>query len=184
MKKQGSKVFVSAGEVAEFNRGWPCSELRSTRAYWFEFESNGDLVDTDVPEHDDGSAATAMADDCRKFLKDDELPEWASPEPDDESCLECGAPRFKGGQHDIGDYNTGHQAIVTKWLGPTNHKGSRVKATCAAGSITLAWQHAFGQEDNHLRAARALADKLEWECQLIGGGLPDNSGNCYVVVRI
>lgn len=29
------------------------------------------------------------------------------------------------------------QAIVTKFLGPTNYRGSRVKATCQAGSVTI-----------------------------------------------
>jgi hypothetical protein len=78
MKIQNRKVFVSKHEVASFNRGWPCSELRSTRSYWFEFDSQGDLVDTDLPEHDDGSAASAMADDCKAFLRESKLPEWAS----------------------------------------------------------------------------------------------------------
>ena len=71
------KVIVSREAVASFNRGWPCSELQSTRAYWFEFDASGDLIDTDVPEHSDGSAAVAMADDCRAFLMEGERPEWA-----------------------------------------------------------------------------------------------------------
>ncbi len=53
------KVIVSRDEVANFNSRWPCSELRDSRAYWFEFDSDGDLIDTDVPEQDDGSAASA-----------------------------------------------------------------------------------------------------------------------------
>lgn len=71
------KVIVSRDEVANFNSRWPCSELRDSRAYWFEFDSDGDLIDTDVPEQDDGSAAVAMADDCKAFLFDDVMPEWA-----------------------------------------------------------------------------------------------------------
>ena len=61
------KVRVSQAEVALFRRGWPCSNLRD-RAYWFEFDSNMDLVDTDVPERDDGAGAAALADDAKKFL--------------------------------------------------------------------------------------------------------------------
>ena len=72
----GMKVIVSKNEVATFNQKWPCSELRDTRAYWFEFEPNGDLVDVDVPEQDDGAAASAMASDCRAYLFDDEQAEW------------------------------------------------------------------------------------------------------------
>lgn len=70
------KVRVSAEGVASFNRGWPCSTLRSSRAYWFEFEPDGDLVDTDCPESDDGPAALAMAADCLAWLDDDTRPEW------------------------------------------------------------------------------------------------------------
>ena len=69
------KVRVSKAGVALFNSRWPCSELRETRAYWFEFDLDGNLVDTDVPEHDDGSAALALADDCKGFL-DGDMPEW------------------------------------------------------------------------------------------------------------
>lgn len=69
-------VRVSKEAVASFNRQWPCSELRSSRAYWFEFDSSGDLVDCDVPVSDDGRAASATADDCKAFLFDGLQPEW------------------------------------------------------------------------------------------------------------
>jgi len=78
IKSQGNKVIVSRADVANFNARWPCSTLRSTRAYWFEFASNGDLVDTDCPEQDDGPAAAAMADDCRAWLFEDTTPAWES----------------------------------------------------------------------------------------------------------
>lgn len=77
MLVKGRKVIVSKAEVAEFNRHWPCSTLRSERAYWFEFDFSGALVDTDVPEQDDGPAATAMANDCYGLLWDSTLPPWA-----------------------------------------------------------------------------------------------------------
>jgi hypothetical protein len=70
------KVQVTSSGVALFNAQWPCSELRSTRSYWFEFSEEGDLIDCDVPEHDDGSAATAMAEDAANFLLLDRVPEW------------------------------------------------------------------------------------------------------------
>lgn len=72
------------------------------------------------------------------------------------------------------------QAIVTKYLGPTNARGSRVKATCQAGSVTLSWDDALDSEANHHAAAQALARKLGWSGRLIGGGLPDGTGNAYV----
>ena len=76
-KIQNLKVIVSRDEVASFNRQWPGSTLRDTRAYWFEFDESGDLVDTDCPEQDDGPAALAMAEDCKAYLFDDETPVWA-----------------------------------------------------------------------------------------------------------
>ena len=70
------KVRVDQVGVALFNARWPCSELRSSRAYWFEFDASGDLIDCDVPEHDDGGAALAMAADCLAWLDDGAQPEW------------------------------------------------------------------------------------------------------------
>ena len=61
------KVIVSRDEVLEFMRTFPCSGLRE-RSYWFEFDANGDLIDTDVPEHDDGAGALALSSDALDFL--------------------------------------------------------------------------------------------------------------------
>ena len=72
------------------------------------------------------------------------------------------------------------QAIVTKFFGPTNHHGSRVKATCQVGSVTIAWDHALDSEANHKAAARELARKLGWSGTWYGGGNPDGKGNTYV----
>ena len=33
------------------------------------------------------------------------------------------------------------QAIQTKYIGPTNTKGARIKAFCAAGSITIPYNY-------------------------------------------
>ena len=52
------------------------------------------------------------------------------------------------------------QAIVTKYLGPTNTRGSRVKATAYGGSITVSWDHAMNARENHQAACEALARKL------------------------
>jgi hypothetical protein len=70
------KVRVSKEGVAAFNARWPGSTLRPSRAYWFEFDRDGDLVDTDCPEHDDGPAVLAMVADCKTYLFDGEVPEW------------------------------------------------------------------------------------------------------------
>lgn len=85
------------------------------------------------------------------------------------------------------------QAIVTKYLGPTNTRGARVKATAYAGSVTIPWDDAKDVDDNHYAAALALAFKFEWVRQhdldkgavhIVGGGLPDGRGNAYVLVEL
>lgn len=64
------------------------------------------------------------------------------------------------------------QAIETKFFGPGNVRGSRVKAICDAGSITLDWNHRLNGDENHIAAAQALATKLKWPGEWYGGGLP------------
>lgn len=55
------------------------------------------------------------------------------------------------------------QAIQTRYFGPSNVRGSRIKATCAAGSITVGYDHALNSEKNHEAAAIALIAKLGWQ---------------------
>jgi hypothetical protein len=51
-------------------------------------------------------------------------------------------------------------AIVTKFLGPTNTRGSRVKAFLPSGlSVTLSWDHALNSQENHHKAAKACVQK-------------------------
>ena len=52
------------------------------------------------------------------------------------------------------------QAIQTKYIGPTNTRGSRVKATCWLTSITVSWDHSASVEENHTAAIEALVCKL------------------------
>jgi len=72
------------------------------------------------------------------------------------------------------------QAIVTKYLGPSNVRGSRVKATAQAGSLTLNWDDALNAGDNHRIAAHALARKFKWSGAWVGGGLPSGE-NAWVM---
>jgi hypothetical protein len=67
------------------------------------------------------------------------------------------------------------QAIVTKFIAPSNVKGSRINASAQAGSVTLHWDHALNPEDNHCAAALALATKYDWDGEWIGAQLPDGS---------
>jgi hypothetical protein len=73
-----------------------------------------------------------------------------------------------------------YQAIVTKYIGPSNTKGSRIKASAAAGSITVHYDDALNSENNHAAAAQALAAKLGWPGTWYMGGLPNDCGYCFV----
>jgi hypothetical protein len=55
-----------------------------------------------------------------------------------------------------------------------------VKASAAAGSITLSWDHTLNIEENHAKAAEALANKFGWSGQWYIGGLPNDRGYCFV----
>jgi len=76
------------------------------------------------------------------------------------------------------------QAIVTKFLPCTNYRGSRIKAVCEAGQLTLEWDHALNVEENHHAAAAALQARLGWTGghygELISAGLPGR-GYCHVM---
>ncbi len=72
------------------------------------------------------------------------------------------------------------QAIVTKYIGPTNMRGSRIKAQASAGSLTLEWDNGLNPDDNHLAAAKALATKMGWQGHWFIGGLPKGNGCAFV----
>lgn len=78
------------------------------------------------------------------------------------------------------------QAITTKYLGPTNTKGSRIKATCNGGSLTLGIDNATSVEENHRRAAVELAMDMGWygRFQLIGGSLPKDAGYAFTLEAV
>jgi hypothetical protein len=87
----------------------------------------------------------------------------------------CGIPPRKGTTVLI------RQAITTKFLPVTNTRPSRVKATADAGSVTLSWDHGVNIDENHARAAKALADKFGWRGAWYQGALHDG-GFCFVCV--
>lgn len=55
------------------------------------------------------------------------------------------------------------QAIVTKYLPPTNTKGSRIKAQCARGSLTVSYPHELSGEECHIYAVHQLQHKFLFE---------------------
>jgi hypothetical protein len=71
------------------------------------------------------------------------------------------------------------KAITTKFHGPTNFKGSRIKATDSDGnSVTVSTDHALNSDGNHDAAAVALCKKMGWTGSLIRGWTKD--GAVYV----
>ena len=62
------------------------------------------------------------------------------------------------------------KAIETKYLGPTNYRGSRCKAWTDGASIVLDWDHSLNSEGNHRAAAVALYEKMGWHGTIAQGG--------------
>lgn len=67
------------------------------------------------------------------------------------------------------------QAIEVKYLGPTQTRGSRWKATAQAGSLTVPMDYELDHGGNAERAARLLVARLDWDdwATLHGGALPN-----------
>jgi len=76
------------------------------------------------------------------------------------------------------------QAITTRYIGPTNFRGSRVKAQCDAGSLVWHWDYRLGPDENHDKACAALVARLKWPGPWFGGTLApsEKSARCYVCV--
>ena len=55
------------------------------------------------------------------------------------------------------------QTIITRFLGPTNHRGSRIKATSWRASVTIPYPHELDTGRAHRAAAEALCVKLAEE---------------------
>jgi len=75
------------------------------------------------------------------------------------------------------------QSITTKYIGPTDRTGSRIKATSSSGlSKTIHYDDALDTDDNHKAAAIALCKKMDWKGRLATGGAPKGTGNVYVFI--
>lgn len=67
------------------------------------------------------------------------------------------------------------QAIIVKYFGAGNVRGSRFIARAKAGSVTQFYDHTLSADENAEAAAVALCKKFGWDYDLIGGTLPDGS---------
>jgi hypothetical protein len=74
------------------------------------------------------------------------------------------------------------QAIQTRYIGPTNHRGARIRVFSAGfpRGITVPWKDELGISDNHRAAVEAFLRRHEWWGVWIGGGMPDQRGDVYV----
>jgi hypothetical protein len=59
----------------------------------------------------------------------------------------------------------------------------RVSAAAEAGRVILDWDHALDPDENHKRAAKALAFKLNWNGDYVGGHLPQKNAHHMCFVR-
>ena len=73
-------------------------------------------------------------------------------------------------------------AIITKYIGPTNTRGARIKAYTGKGqSVTIAYPYlAGGDGASHETAARALMSKMGWDFELVQGGT--GTGRAFVML--
>jgi hypothetical protein len=75
------------------------------------------------------------------------------------------------------------KAIECKYIGPTDTRGSRIKATAGKGcSITIPYPYELSGEDVYKKAALALIEKMSW--QAVGdikGGYTD-AGMTFVFI--
>ena len=72
------------------------------------------------------------------------------------------------------------KAIITKYIPASNTKGSRIRASAeGVPSIFVPYPHELSGEEVFKSAALALCAKHNWNHQLVGGGLPDQSGYAF-----
>lgn len=81
------------------------------------------------------------------------------------------------------------QTIQTKWISPTNFKGTRIKARTASGvTIVRGYDYGLNIGDNHAKVARELQEKMKWDDgyfgDLIGGQNADGSYTWILTGRV
>ena len=75
------------------------------------------------------------------------------------------------------------QSITTRYICPTNFRGSRCKATTSSGvSLTTEWDDALNVDENHRAAAANLIKKLAWgnPDHWVDAGSPKGDGSVFV----
>ncbi|RLC36201.1 hypothetical protein DRH27_05560 [Candidatus Falkowbacteria bacterium] len=76
-----------------------------------------------------------------------------------------------------------YQAIEVKFLAPTNTKGSRYKAKCAAGNLTAHADYSLNPNENAQVAAEKLAARYNWieGGAVLQGGQLENGNYVFTI---
>ena len=80
--------------------------------------------------------------------------------------------------------DTGRCVIVTKYLGPTNFRGGRIKASAKSGralEVTIPYPHELSQPEAHAAAARALCERMNWNPVALHQGYAPMEGYVFVM---
>ena len=70
--------------------------------------------------------------------------------------------------------------IETKYYGPTNTKGARIRAKCDNATRWFNWNYELTAGENHVKTAIWLADSLNWGTEVVTGSM---NGNYYHVFK-
>lgn len=62
------------------------------------------------------------------------------------------------------------KAIITKYHGATNTRGSRISASDGDNRVSIPYPHELNSEAAHIMAAQKLCDKLKWTGKRACGG--------------
>ena len=73
-------------------------------------------------------------------------------------------------------------AIRSKFYGPTERRGSCVRALANGHRVGLPWDHSQDSEGNHRLAVVALCDKLGWDSDRFYGGCLESGEWAWVPV--
>lgn len=88
------------------------------------------------------------------------------------------------------------QAITTRFIPASNYRGSRIKATCERGSITVSADSEYSRENLHWQAVKALVQRFAaedakrhpgdksnpWLRPMVCGGIFHSRSDAYVFV--
>lgn len=73
------------------------------------------------------------------------------------------------------------KAITVRYLGPTNTRGARLKASDRDGSsITVSYDYGLSRDERHDSAALALCEKMGWTGKLSRGWLKSEAVYVFI----